>query len=393
MKNLTRRNFLKNSALVAGATFASPLISSGLPKANDDYKALVCVLLEGGADSFSMLVPKHSPKAYDSYRAVRGDLALDKSGLLDLRDTHYALHPNMKKMQRLYNSQDMAIVANVGVLNSPITSEQIKLLKSGRGEAKLPESLFCHVTQQDAWMGFDKDIGWGAKFADMQNHPLTNISLGGQNSLQSGGQFEPLIAYDESFGILNDPTNITEKVSTKYISNYFDDNGVEMPLAKQLEMVAKFIAMRGELGAPKRQVFFVKDSGWDSHDHTQEEGFSIAQKVAKLDSALGEFSRVLKNVGVSDNVTTFTFSEFGRTLKSYTKKGSDHGWGGVAFAFGGAVKGGLYGNMPTFSTNAHETLANSVVVPTTSAKSYMATMFEWLSDGDLRRDNTLSIFS
>ncbi len=396
MKKLTRRDFLRTSALVAGTALTTPIIASDFPKADDDYKALVCVLLEGGADSFNMLVPKHNHKAYRDYRAVRKGLALAKESLLDLRNTAYALHPNMKKMQRLYNSKEMAIVANVGVLTSPINGSEIEAIRAGKATVELPDSLFCHVSQQEAWMSVEKDIGWAAKFSDMQKHPLTNISLGGQNPLQSGGEIESLIAYDEIFGVLNDPKGITKKVRTKYINSYFDLSDKEMRLAKQLETVAKFIAMRKELGAPKRQVFFVKDSGWDTHDHilgVGREKMDLGHKVAMLDSALGEFKRVLKQLGVYEKVTTFTVSEFGRTLKSYTNRGSDHGWGGIAFVFGGAVKGGIYGKMPTFSTKEHEMLANSAIVPTTSARSYMATMFEWLSNGEFSNGKSLPIFS
>jgi len=97
-------------------------------------------------------------------------------------------------------------------------------------------------------------------------------------------------------------------------------------------MVAKTIASRSVLNM-NRQVFVVPFFGWDHHDEVLNNQTSM---LNVLDKGLGEFYTVLEELGVADKVTTFTASEFGRTLTS-NGNGSDHGWGGHSFIMGGAV--------------------------------------------------------
>jgi uncharacterized protein (DUF1501 family) len=121
MKQINRRKFLKTTAATAAATMASPLLASQKSTAGEDYKAIVCVLLEGGADSFNMVVPKNDVKAYNKNSEARGEMALKRENLRTLVKSDYGFHPNMPRLQRMFNHQNLAVIANVGTLNNPVS--------------------------------------------------------------------------------------------------------------------------------------------------------------------------------------------------------------------------------------------------------------------------------
>jgi uncharacterized protein (DUF1501 family) len=388
MKKINRRKFLKGSAAAATTLVASPLLSSSVSKRKDDYKALVCILLEGGADSLNMVLPTKTGE-YADYKDAKEKFAIKREHILSLRGTNYGLHPSLKKSQRLYNRNKMAIVANVGTLIKPLSREEIKRAKSGFGSIELPYQLFNHVTQREAWMRVgDGDKGWAAKFAELYGGELTNVSLGGQNGMQSGGEYAPLIANDESFGVLNDKNGIFRRLRGLSVDTFFEKSDTELlGLGEQLETVVRFIHSRDILNAPKRQIFFVKSTGWDTHNDISDSESRYGKSgelMAKFDSAVGEFIRSLESLGLEDKVTAFTISDFGRTIASSTKEGFDHGWGGHAFVYGGAVKGGkIYGDMPQIKRDSPDILANGAVVPTTPVEHYLESVANWLYDGKI----------
>lgn len=160
------------------------------------------------------------------------------------------------------------------------------------------------------------------------------------------------------------------------------------PAAAQLQAVARMIAARSALGMA-RQVFFVGIPGWDTHDAQQSRH---ARLLAQLAHALSYFDRTTQAMGVDDFVTTFTASDFGRTLAA-NGDGCDHGWGGHHFVLGGAVKGGdIYGKLPVYGNadglggfQSDDQLGGGVLLPTTSVEAYAATLGRWfgLSDAEL----------
>ncbi|HIP59786.1 MAG TPA: DUF1501 domain-containing protein [Campylobacterales bacterium] len=236
-------------------------------------------------------------------------------------------------------------------------------------------------------MAGNEDIGWAGKVADELNQDLTNISVGSQNMMQQGGEKTAFVAYDDVFGLIDDPSEIMKKLKRVGVDVNFDgdDTVSGKSLGEQLEMVAKLIEARKDANFPSRQIYFVRYDGWDTHDKSICEGKSCesgGKKIDNLDRSLGAFASALEQLGLSDKVTTFTTSDFGRTINS-NNNGADHGWGGHAFAFGGAVNAGFYGKMPRIQRNSPDALANSAVVPTTSVEHYMATLVEWLGDGKI----------
>ena len=146
------------------------------------------------------------------------------------------------------------------------------------------------------------------------------------------------------------------------------------PLGPELQMIAKTIAGRNGLGVT-RQTFFVQLGGWDHHDDV------IGNQAAMLpyvSSAVGAFYNALTLLGIQNQVTLFTASDFGRTLTS-NGKGSDHAWAGNHFVVGGGVNGKrIYGQYPSLYLDNPVDVGRGRLIPTTSADEYFAEMALWL---------------
>ncbi len=152
-------------------------------------------------------------------------------------------------------------------------------------------------------------------------------------------------------------------------------------LSQQLSMVARLIAARNDLGR-SRQVFFVSLGGFDNHNGLLTDHPLLLQAVG---TALSEFQTQLGVLGVENDVTTFTASDFGRTINQ-NDDGSDHAWGSMHFVMGGAVNGkAFYGEAPTIGVNSPVDLGRGRLMPTRSTDQMSYTMGRWfgLSDAEL----------
>jgi uncharacterized protein (DUF1501 family) len=161
-------------------------------------------------------------------------------------------------------------------------------------------------------------------------------------------------------------------------------------LGPQLKMIARLIeaghrsVAAGGFGM-KRQIFFCSVGGYDLHtnqtalvngtiDPTQG---SHANLLAELSQCLLAFQRAMEQLGLSNNVTAFTSSDFGRTFPS-NGQGSDHGWGSHHLILGGAVKGQqTYGKFPTLTVNGPDDTSTGRWIPTTATDQYFATLATW----------------
>jgi len=436
----SRRQFLKRSAyaalLGAGGSAVNGklnLMGSALAAQGDyanlpGYKALVCVFLYGGSDSFNLYIP-YEPQLYDVYRASRGDLALDRDSLLADNAQSVLFNPNMPNLREIYDAGNLAIVRNVGNLFEPLTPTQF-----AANPRLAPADLFSHNSQQEqvqkSWSSRPVGLvgaGWGGRMADLlMEANSTNVlpptfSMNNSNFYLPGNRSNPiainplngpvLMPYlDEarSFNniersrtmqrILDLPTdhameqfaaNIFEssRDSARLLSTAIDGSpdfgplDAENKLDIQLRMVARMIAGRETLGM-RRQVFFVGLGGWDTHK-TQTP--RLINLTTKLDAALSNFNQALVAMGVENEVTTFTASEFGRTL-TINGSGCDHGWGGHYMIMGGAVNGGrLYGDWPDYAIGGADDIGTGRLIPQMSMNQYGAALGSWmgLSNSDL----------
>jgi len=397
-----------------------------------DYKALVCVFLYGGNDYANTLVP-YDQASYDAYKALRPTLAYDRSALTATALTpstalaggrQYALAPSMASLLPLFNAGRMGVVLNVGTLMQPTTRAQY-LARS----VPLPPKLFSHNDQQSLWQSSAPEgaaVGWGGRLGDLMQSgnggastfTCVNVSgnavfLSGQSAVQyqmtSSGSVPLRALSSPLFGssacstalrtmltqqrdhlfeneytrvlkrsIAANTTLSTSMMPASAISTTFPGTN---SLADQLKLVARMIASAGTMGV-KRQVFMVSLGGFDTHDGLLNVHPALLGKVA---DAMAAFYQSTVELGVANQVTSFTASDFGRTL-SGNNDGSDHGWGSMHFVLGGAVNGQrCYGQAPVVAHNGPDDVGQGRLVPTTSVDQYAGTLGKWfgISDVDL----------
>jgi len=431
-KNISRRNFISKAGIATLGTgfLASSVFSlksmanaafSTERKGGGGYKAMVCLLLEGGADSFNMLIPRSNTE-YNEYAISRSNLAIPQNELLPITPlnndgSQYGLHPAMPQIQSLFNSGEMSFMSNIGTLVEPVTKEEF-----WDGSVPLPLGLFSHSDQIQQWQNGRPHertpIGWGGRISDImtpgnpnQTVPMS-VSLSGNNVFQHGvGTIEFVINQNGSVGIYGYGEDdwhyntvktasinamFAQQHSDPYKSTYINtlknanNAGIEFreaienvaefstefsntPLSRKFEMIAKTIAAREDLGFEK-QIFFVRFSGWDHHDDVLNE---MNLMLPELDAAFAEFNSVMNELGTNNDVTTFSMSDFGRTLTS-NGDGTDHAWGGNTMVMGGSVNGQYrFGEFPSLQLNSPLDVGDGVLIPQISTDEYFAEIAMW----------------
>ena len=442
---VTRRAVLRRASGIAALGAAAPF-AHGLAAAGDaaaatgagDYRALVCVFLYGGNDHPNTLVP-YDRANYARYRKIRGSSSFARKDLADTAltprgkqaltdDLQYAFAPYLPRLKVLFDGGKLAPVLNLGSLVTPLTRAQYD--GSNRALYPLPPKLFSHNDQQCYWQALGSEgssIGWGGRIGDFameaNDHSLlTCISASGNAVFVSGDQVlqyqvspsgaipvnpirEPryvspalaqvlhkLITRPSEQAMENELAILARRsiemegivngaLSDVALKTSFDLAPGDNPLADQMKIVARLIGARHALGS-RRQVVFVSLDGFDHHSDLARKHNDLMQK---LDEAVAAFYMATVEMGLQDQVTTFTASDFGRTLVA-NGDGSDHGWGSHHFVIGGAVKGGrYYGTAPHVSVDSDDQVGQGRLLPSTAIDQYAATLARWFGvpDGEL----------
>ena len=425
----SRREFLKRASALSVSGAAAPwalnlaAMGEAAAAAATDYKALVCVFLYGGNDYANTLVP-YDAVSHAAYTNQRAPIAIDRASLSGtvLNPTtalpggrQYALAPELAPLVPLFDAGQMAVMLNVGTLVQPTTKLQFT-----NKSAPLPPKLFSHNDQQSVWQSSAPEgstSGWGGRMGDLfaagnGNATFTCVSvagnavyLSGQAAVQyqvSTGGSVPLAALKTPLFGSQACSDALKRLVTAPSTHLFEaeharvmkrsiDADVDLTaalagaaalrtvfptgnsLAAQLAMVARMISARTALTA-KRQVFFVSLGGFDTHDNILTDHPAL---MATVGQALAAFQAATVELGVANSVTTFTASDFGRTLTT-DGDGSDHGWGSMHFVLGGAVKGkAFYGAAPAIANNGPDDVGQGRLLPSMAVDQFGATLANW----------------
>ncbi len=394
-------------------------------QAASDYKALIALYLLGGNDGENTLI-RYDTAGYANYAAIRtpaSGINISRDQLLPIqpRSTSFAygFHPSCGPMQALFNSNRLAVIANMGMLVRPTTKAALET----QG-APTPASLFSHTDQQLEIQSADHvgavHTGWGGRAADRLDAlnagasfpPLTTTA--GLESFTSGMTTIPLaVPLNSGVEFRNGPkqytalrdaalveilsgarTNVYEDVVQLYAEDGLAASSVIAPLLRndkstvapffsglgsdvsnQLKVIALLIEGRAQLGL-NRQIFYTRHGAYDTHGAQPSHHSGL---LADLSAALKAFHDAMDAIGLGSSVTCFTLTDFGRTFKPASNQGTDHGWGNYAFVSGGAVKGGdFYGIVPTLALDGPDDFGKEGRwIPTTSLEQYGATLCRW----------------
>jgi cullin-associated NEDD8-dissociated protein 1 len=419
------------SSMASSKGVVRPAFKAPSSQYNDqDYQAVIFLLLEGGMDSYNLIVPygncANNFDLYEQYRSIRGNASLPRNRLLEINVPlensqpcqKFGIIDKMPLLKELYDSSDASFIANIGTLVEPMTVMEYK-----NNIKRKPVGLFAHNIQQKVIQSMVADslyangvLGRIHDYFTSNNKYASSYAVHGAVSAVLEGDFgvsAPQDVIDPSNGIslVNEDRfastkleqyllNLTDSVSNSIFADTWngminygmkrssilsqtlksatittDFSKLRNYVANQLEYVSRVIASRSKLKS-NLDLFHLRMPGFDSHFSFTEFG----DLMSIVDADLSAFVSEMKAQNIWDKVTVVVASDFGRTLRS-NGKGTDHAWGGNTFFLGGSVKGGqILGKYPSNLAEGGEVnIGNGSLMPTTSWESLWNAVCEWLN--------------
>ncbi len=416
---MNRRDFIKYGVPVTTV----PFMLNGIPisalantpllnllkerQAAGDNRVLVVIQLSGGNDGLNMVIPIDQ---YAGIAAMRSNIMIDEKKVLPLTGTSVTgLHPSMKGLQTTFGEGKVRILQGVG----------------------MDKPNFSHFRATDIWQEAPQDVeqvintGWAGRYLDLafpgfpDGYPnaqfpdppaiqLGNVVSGGLQGangidgiaiasasdfyqLAKGSNLDdptPITAYGRELAYIRLITLQTQKYTDaiKAAANkavnlspyYLQETG--LTLTNQLKIVAQLIA-----GGLQTKIYMVSQGGYDTHANQVAttggtDTGNHAKLLAELSSAIYAFQDDLKRHNVEDRVVGFTYSEFGRRIKSNGTLGTDHGTAQPVIVFGTQVIPGFLGVNPTIGTSA--SASTNLDTQTDFRQVYNSLLKDWFSLSD-----------
>ena len=356
--SITRRIFLRNSALAVVGTAAIPSFLTraayGSVEAGTSNKRLVVIFQRGAADGLNIVVPHAEP----SYYAMRPSINIPRSSVIDL-DGFFGLHPSLAPFQPLWKQRHLAIVHAAG---SPDPSrshfDAQDFMESGTPGVKATDDGWLNRCLHQLPVPADKSafraiamgpslprILSGSERALAVNN-VNDFGVGGRNANATSNTFEAMYAQSVDsvlHGTGQETFDAVKMLKAADPSKYKPAAGADYPkgrFADSLKQLAQLI--KANLGV---QVAFADISGWDHHVNEGSTQGQIANVLGEFSQSLAAFWTDLGDL--AEDTVVVTMSEFGRTARENGNRGTDHGHANVMFVMGGPVKGGrVYGRWP-----------------------------------------------
>jgi uncharacterized protein (DUF1501 family) len=431
--DLSRREFGK---MLAGAGAAAAFVQLGRSAAIaapvTGYKAMVGIFLFGGNDGWNMVVPTDTTR-YGLYASTRNAaLVLPQANLAALTGTNYGLHPSLAALKPVWDEGGLNVVLNTGTLYQPLTKAQYVASPDLR-----PVNLMSHADEQAHWQGLRaRDInvdGYMGRLSDRvaqatipalmcfggsqlcllgkSTSPLVLPSTGTvQRYSTTGNAADPMVfartnavsafadgsgqgavtqttatGFSTAYDQVVQANTILSATSTvdQYFVNPATGTALTSDVARQLIRVARMIEARSTLGH-SRQTFFVQQGGYDTHSGQISAQASLFTDLAY---AMLGFNKAMKALGLNENVTCFTMSDFGRVYKGNAQGGSDHAWGSNHLVMGGALNARqVLGTYPSqVMGGADDVVGDGRFIPTIAQEEYIGAIARWhgVADADM----------
>jgi uncharacterized protein (DUF1501 family) len=358
--SITRRIFLRNSALAVVGTAAVPSFLTraafGAVDAGTRNKRLVVIFQRGAADGLNIVVPHAEPQYY----AMRPSINIPRKSVIDLNG-FFGLHPSLAAFQPLWQQGHLAIVHAAGspdMTRSHFDAQDF--METGTPGVKITEDGWLNrslhvapvITQNSPFraIAFGPSVPRilsGSEPAVAMNN-INDFSVGGKNpkSSRAASAFEAM--YDHSSDSVLHGTGAETFDAVRMLKSadpgkYTSAPGADYPKGRfgdGLRQLAQLI--KANLGV---QVAFADISGWDHHVNEGATEGQLANVLTDFAQSLAAFWTDLGDL--AEDTVVVTMSEFGRTARENGNRGTDHGHANVMFVLGGPVKGGkVYGRWP-----------------------------------------------